>query len=107
MLPGALAHPLTAEGEYHASAALPAQLVRNKSGAARKVGMSQDTPEYCDFDCPFTDFPPAETAGLCRTISAVWCKKLKELVNKNTPCEWRCRRLLQRSKRAKRASPKQ
>lgn len=24
-------------------------------------------------------------------MSAVWCKKLTELVNKNTPCEWRQR----------------
>ncbi len=45
--------------------------------------------EFCDFACPHAGFPPAETAGLCRTMSAVWCKKLKALVNKNTPCEWR------------------
>jgi len=51
--------------------------------------MSNRIPEYCDFDCPHADFPPAETAGLCRTMSAVWCKKLKALTNKNTPCEWR------------------
>ncbi len=52
---------------------------------------SSDTdaiPHICDFVCPFADFPPAETAGLCRTMSAVWCRKLKELVNKNAPCEW-------------------
>ncbi|MGD8452126.1 MAG: hypothetical protein PVJ57_09935 [Phycisphaerae bacterium] len=51
----------------------------------------KDIPEFCDFDCPFADFPPAETAGICRTMSAVWCRKLKELVNKNTPCTWRQR----------------
>jgi hypothetical protein len=45
-------------------------------------------PDYCDFDCPFADFAPADTAGICRTMSAVWCKKLRELVNKNAPCEW-------------------
>jgi hypothetical protein len=54
--------------------------------------VSNKIPEYCDFDCPFADFPPAETAGLCRTMSAVWCRKLKELVNKNAACEWRRRR---------------
>ena len=53
--------------------------------------MRQGAPEYCDFDCPFADFPPAETAGICRTMSAVWCGKLTALVNKNVPCEWRRR----------------
>lgn len=24
-------------------------------------------------------------------MAAVWCKKLKELVNKNAPCEWQRR----------------
>ena len=54
--------------------------------------MNRQVPEYCDFHCPFADFPPADTAGICRTMSAVWCKQLKELVNKNTPCEWQRRR---------------
>ncbi len=48
-------------------------------------------PEFCDYDCPFAAFPPADTAGICRTMSAVWCKKLEQLVNKNRPCEWRKR----------------
>jgi len=48
-------------------------------------------PEICDFDCPFADFAPADTAGICRTMSAVWCRKLKELVNKNARCAWRQR----------------
>jgi len=51
--------------------------------------MERNVPEYCDFDCPFADFPPAETAGICRTMSAVWCQKLRRLVAKNMPCEWR------------------
>lgn len=54
--------------------------------------MEQKIPRFCDFDCPGADFPPAETAGICRTMAAVWCKKLDALVNKNTPCEWRKRR---------------
>jgi len=53
--------------------------------------MNAQAPEFCDFDCAFADFPPAETSGICRTMSAVWCKKLKELTNKNTLCEWRKR----------------
>ncbi len=53
--------------------------------------MPAKIPEFCDYDCPHADFPPAETAGICRTMSAVWCKKLKELTNKNTPCEYQKR----------------
>jgi hypothetical protein len=48
-------------------------------------------PQLCGFDCPHADFPPAETAGICRTMSAVWCGQLREIVNKNLPCEWRKR----------------
>jgi hypothetical protein len=44
--------------------------------------------EFCGFQCPHSDFPPAETAGICRTMAAVYCKKLKALVNKNGPCVW-------------------
>jgi len=50
--------------------------------------MKLPIPEYCDFDCPHAEFPPADTAGICRTMSAVWCRKLRELVNKNAACEW-------------------
>lgn len=65
--------------------------------------MSDGIPEYCDFDCPQADFPPADTAGICRTMSAVWCKKLKALVDKNTPCTWR-RRAAQRRSSAKKGA---
>ena len=50
--------------------------------------MSEKTPEYCTFQCPHGDFPPADSAGLCRTMAAVYCKKLKKLIPKNTPCQW-------------------
>jgi hypothetical protein len=53
--------------------------------------MKQQPPQFCDYDCPFADFPPAETAGICRTMAAVWCRRLKELVNKNGACEYRQR----------------
>ncbi|MGE3180088.1 MAG: hypothetical protein AB7N71_00520 [Phycisphaerae bacterium] len=49
-------------------------------------------PKHCDFSCPFAEFPPAETAGICRTMSAVQCGKLGALVNKNALCEWRRQR---------------
>lgn len=50
--------------------------------------MATKIPEICDYDCPHADFAPAQTAGICRTMSAIWCKKLEELVNKNMPCEY-------------------
>jgi len=50
--------------------------------------MKDKTPEYCTFQCPHSDFPPADSAGLCRTMAAVYCKKLKKLVSKNGPCLW-------------------
>ncbi len=62
--------------------------------------MTAKTPEICDFACPHAEFPPADSAGICRTMSAVWCKQLKELVNKNMPCEW------ERRRRAKAPSPR-
>jgi hypothetical protein len=51
--------------------------------------MAPKIPTFCDFDCPHADFPPADTAGICRTMAGVWCRKLKQLVNKNVPCAWR------------------
>ncbi len=55
--------------------------------------MTKDTddaiPPFCDFSCPHSDFPPADSAGLCRTMAAVYCGKLDKLVNKNGPCEWK------------------
>lgn len=50
--------------------------------------MTSEVPEFCDYACPHADFPPADTAGLCRTMAGVWCKKLGKLTNKNRPCEW-------------------
>lgn len=53
--------------------------------------VNEQPPEICGFECPFAAFPPADTAGICRTMAAVWCGKLEELVNKNSRCEWRRR----------------
>jgi len=50
---------------------------------------AEATPPFCGFSCPHSDFPPADSAGLCRTMAAVYCTKLKKLVNKNGPCRWR------------------
>jgi hypothetical protein len=54
--------------------------------------MPPQPPQFCDFCCPSARFPPADTAGICHTMSAVWCRRLKELVKKNAPCEWRRRK---------------
>ena len=45
-------------------------------------------PEFCDYSCPHAEFPPADSAGICRTMAAVQCLKLKRLVDKNTPCAY-------------------
>lgn len=58
-----------------------------------------EIPELCGFDCPHAAFPPAETAGICRTMSAVLCGKLAELVNKNALCEFRRRQADKRTSR--------
>jgi len=49
-------------------------------------------PDYCTFRCPHSDFPPADAAGICRTMAAVYCRQLKTLVDKNTPCRWKKQR---------------
>jgi len=59
--------------------------------AAEKASESS-TPAFCDFSCPHSEFPPADSAGLCRTMAAVYCRQLKKLVDKNSPCRWRRRR---------------
>ncbi len=59
--------------------------------AAKPAATDSAVPKFCDFGCPYADFPPPETAGICRTMAAVQCGKLGELVNKNAPCEWRRR----------------
>lgn len=68
--------------------------------------MSQPVPEICTFECPYAEFPPPETAGICRTMSGVWCLQLVQLVNKNTPCEWKRRSNPPPSRKVKKAARK-
>jgi len=42
--------------------------------------------KYCDYNCQHAAFPDEALEGACRTVAAVWCRKLKTLVPKNTPC---------------------
>jgi len=65
---------------------------------AARSGPRVAPPQICDFDCASADFPPAETAGLCHTMAAVWCRRLRALVRKNVPCEWRRRQEAKRRK---------
>jgi len=65
---------------------------KSKARSSAPAGASQTSPDggaYCTFRCPHSDFPPADAAGICRTMAAVYCKKLKTLVDKNTPCRWK------------------
>ena len=61
---------------------------KRRKPRAEKRATAFVPPEFCTYQCPAGDFPPADTAGLCRTMAAVYCKKLKRLVNKNGPCRW-------------------
>ncbi len=42
--------------------------------------------KYCDYNCEHAAFPDEALEGACRTVAAVWCKKLGRLVPKNSPC---------------------
>jgi len=43
--------------------------------------------KWCDYSCPDAAFPEEALEGACRTVAAVWCKRLKRLVPKNSPCQ--------------------
>ena len=43
--------------------------------------------KWCDYNCPDAAFPDEALEGACRTVAAVWCKRLKKLVPKNSPCQ--------------------
>lgn len=53
------------------------------------MSKEENIPEFCGFSCPHADFPPADSAGICRTMAAVQCGKLNRLVDKNAPCHFR------------------
>jgi hypothetical protein len=43
--------------------------------------------EWCDYNCQHAAFPDEALEGACRTVAAVWCKKLRRLIPKNSPCQ--------------------
>jgi len=53
-----------------------------------KLSKAAEAPAVCTFACPHSDFPPPDSAGICRTMAAVHCRKLNKLVEKNLPCRW-------------------
>jgi len=45
--------------------------------------------KWCDLSCEFADFPDNDAidgANSCRTFIGLYCKKLKSIVPKNSPC---------------------
>ena len=54
-------------------------------------GERPELPEFCDFLCPHASFPAPEATGACRTVAAVHCALLGELVPKHAPCAARRR----------------
>ena len=44
--------------------------------------------KWCDLECPHAAWPDsAALSGACRTFQALWCKKLKRVVQKNGVCQ--------------------
>ncbi len=53
------------------------------------AGIETSRLKWCDLGCPHADFPKEQGldgSGSCRTFLALWCKKLKKIVTKNSPC---------------------
>jgi hypothetical protein len=53
------------------------------------AGVTTAKIKFCDLRCEHASF--ASDAGLdgatsCRTFAALYCKKLKQIVSKNSPC---------------------
>jgi hypothetical protein len=48
--------------------------------------------KFCDLMCRYAQWPDKEAldgAGACRTFQAIFCKKKKCLVYKNSPCQYK------------------
>ncbi len=44
--------------------------------------------KWCDLECPHAAWPDsAALSGACRTFQALFCKKLKRVVEKNALCQ--------------------
>jgi hypothetical protein len=55
--------------------------------------------KICSYDCPHGEFPPEDSAGICRTMSGVYCIKLRRIVFKNAPCAWEIENKSKKSER--------
>ena len=52
------------------------------------AGVTTSKIQFCDLQCKYADFARVNALdGCCRTFQSLWCKKLKQHVTKNAPCE--------------------
>lgn len=52
--------------------------------------MAGELMEFCDMDCKYAQFPKSDAVDgsrSCRTFVALYCKRKKKLVHKNSPCK--------------------
>ena len=53
------------------------------------AGVTTSKIKFCDLRCEYAEFPKQEHvdgANSCRTVAALWCKQLEQIVSKNAPC---------------------
>ncbi|MFH1958174.1 MAG: hypothetical protein ABIJ15_06830 [bacterium] len=53
------------------------------------AGVKTSRIKWCDPACPYAAWPDSDAVDgsrTCRTFIALYCKKLKKLVTKNSPC---------------------
>jgi len=54
----------------------------------QNAGEKMQRIEWCDLRCKWADAAKLEALdGSCHTFQSLWCKKLKQHVTKNAPCE--------------------
>lgn len=57
-------------------------------GMSENAGITTHKIKWCDLRCESADFAKMDALdGSCRTFQSLWCKKLKQHVTKNAPCE--------------------
>ena len=55
---------------------------------SKNAGVKRKRIEWCDLRCRWADAAKFEALdGSCHTFQSLWCKKRKQHVTKNAPCE--------------------
>jgi len=55
---------------------------------ASNAGVTTSRIRWCDMRCAHADFAKVDALdGSCHTFQALWCRKLKSHVTKNSPCQ--------------------